>query len=105
LQVQGFAPDVLLLCPCSRSPAAAMPDVQRLVALPGFGQLPAVLAEQVFLIDHAWFSRPGPRLIDGVELLASLLYGVQQCGGVTSGGHAVLRIKARGNGGFDWVPV
>jgi hypothetical protein len=74
MQVCAWAPEVLLLCPCSRSPAAAMPDVERLVARPGFRDLPAVASGRVYLIDHSYFSRPGPRLVDGVELLYNLLW-------------------------------
>ena len=28
----------------------------------------------MYIIDHAWFSRPGPRLLEGVELLAHILH-------------------------------
>jgi hypothetical protein len=75
LQVLAFAPDVLLLCPCSRSPEAAMPDVTRLTQRPGFMDLPAVKSGRVYIIDHSYFSRPGPRLVDGVELLHGLVWG------------------------------
>lgn len=51
-----------------------MPDVERLVAQPGFRDLPAVASGRVYLIDHSFFSRPGPRLVDGVELLHHLLW-------------------------------
>lgn len=77
-QVLECAPDVLLLCPCSRSAAAAVPDVQKLTQMPGFCSLPAVETGRVYVVDHGFFSRPGPRLIDGVELLAKLVYGVQE---------------------------
>lgn len=33
---------------------------------------------RVYVIDHSLFSRPGPRLVDGVELLAQLLWSEQQ---------------------------
>eukprot|EP00879_Flechtneria_rotunda_P027790 GHRR01029789.1.p1 GENE.GHRR01029789.1~~GHRR01029789.1.p1 ORF type:complete len:251 (+),score=79.23 GHRR01029789.1:186-938(+) len=75
LQVIAAAPDVLILSPCSRSPAAAMADVQQLTWQPDFDDLPAVKTGRVYVIDHGFFSRPGPRLIDGIELLASLVYG------------------------------
>ena len=29
---------------------------------------------QVFVIDHAFFSRPGPRVVDGIELLAHIFH-------------------------------
>eukprot|EP00775_Hariotina_reticulata_P009247 gene9247-9413_t len=75
-QVLDFAPDVLLLCPCSRSPTAAMPDVQALTQMPGFLDLPAVRAGKVFVVDHSLFSRPSPRLLEGIELLAHIAHGV-----------------------------
>ena len=40
---------------------------------PGIGELPAVRRGQVFAVDgSAYFSRPGPRVIDGIELLAEI---------------------------------
>ena len=39
------------------------------------GELRALAAERVFAVDAASsFSRPGPRLVDGVELLGHLLH-------------------------------
>ena len=29
---------------------------------------------RVWIVDHEWYSRPGPRLVDGVEMLAKLLH-------------------------------
>jgi hypothetical protein len=52
-----------------------MPDVHRLTQQPGFADLAAVKSGQTYVIDHGLFSRPGPRLWDGLELLAELLYG------------------------------
>lgn len=54
-----------------------MPDVTRLTQLPGFRDLPAVQSGRVYVIDHSYFSRPGPRLVEGVELLFELLWGQQ----------------------------
>lgn len=104
VQVLSFAPDVLLLCPCSRSPEAAMPDVARLTQLPGFNNLPAVTSGRVYVIDHGYFSRPGPRLVDGVEVLCWLLWGVAQPPSVNSQ-PAVLKIKLSPNGDVQRVPL
>ena len=39
----------------------------------GFEELTAVRRGQVFALDgSAYFSRPGPRVIDGIELLAEI---------------------------------
>ena len=40
---------------------------------PGYEELTAVRRGQVFALDgSAYFSRPGPRVIDGIELLAEI---------------------------------
>jgi iron complex transport system substrate-binding protein len=42
---------------------------------PGQWSLPSDLMQHTFLVDaSSYFSRPGPRLIDGVELLAAILH-------------------------------
>jgi len=42
---------------------------------PGWEHLPAVRNDRVYAVDaNAYFSRPGPRLAQGVALLASLLH-------------------------------
>lgn len=109
LQVLSYAPDVLLLSPCSRSPAAAMPDVDRLTQLPGFMDLPAAASGRVYVCDHSFFSRPGPRLIEGVELLHWLLWGdvTQGCEGGDRGLHAsgVLKMQQTHTGSIKWSPL
>jgi iron complex transport system substrate-binding protein len=68
-EVAAAAPDVVVVMPCGydveRSHAEALNYGKQLSAL-GAGQVVAVDAA-------AYFSRPGPRLIDGLELLAHVL--------------------------------
>ena len=45
-----------------------------LAAQPGWNDLPAVRSGEVYLIDHSTLSRPGPRVVDGLELLAQLTH-------------------------------
>ncbi len=67
--VAAAAPDVVVVMPCGydaeRAHAEALSYGKKLAAL-GAGQVVAVDAA-------AYFSRPGPRLIDGLELLAHIL--------------------------------
>ena len=51
-------------------------DPELLLARDGWGELPAVRGERVFTVDDALLHRPGPRLAQGVKLLAKLLHGV-----------------------------
>lgn len=53
--------------------AALQEQLAALAAQPGWWCLPAVLVSQVYLMQSPYFIRPGPRLVDGLELLARLL--------------------------------
>ncbi|WP_332630529.1 ABC transporter substrate-binding protein [Halalkalibacter flavus] len=44
------------------------------LARDGWAEVPAVQNEQVFDVDNDTVTRPGPRLIEGVETLAELIY-------------------------------
>jgi iron complex transport system substrate-binding protein len=69
------APEVLVLACCGYDVARTLADVPALRALPGWADLPAVRAGRVWAIDgSAYVSRPGPRLVDSLELLAEILH-------------------------------
>lgn len=75
-QILHAEPDVLLLMPCGFSIERTLAEFDVLTALPGWSSLPAVRAGRVWAVDGpAYFNRPGPRVVDGVELLAALLRG------------------------------
>ena len=47
----------------------------RLARLPGWDALPAVASGEVYAVNgSAYFNRSGPRLVDGVEILAEILH-------------------------------
>ncbi len=48
--------------------------VESVVARPGWETIAAVTSSQIFPIDDNLISRPGPRLVDGLEQLAKLLH-------------------------------
>jgi iron complex transport system substrate-binding protein len=74
-EIEAFAPEVLIIMPCGFNAVQASTQAVRLLENPGWRDLPAVRSGQVFAVDaNACFSRPGPRLIDGVELLAHLIH-------------------------------
>jgi iron complex transport system substrate-binding protein len=73
--VAAADPDVIVLMPCGFDAERAMRESHALVADPAWDELRAVRDGRVFAVDgNALFSRPGPRVVDGVELLASLLH-------------------------------
>jgi iron complex transport system substrate-binding protein len=73
--VVAAAPEVLVLACCGYDLARTRRDVPLLVARPGWGDLPAVRAGEVWIVDgSAYVSRPGPRLADSLEILAAILH-------------------------------
>ena len=75
--VVAARPDVLLLLPCGFPPERTEVEIDLLTSRPGWADLPAVRAGQVWVLDGpAYFNRPGPRTVRGVEVLAHVLHGV-----------------------------
>lgn len=74
-QISEARPDVIVVMPCGYNLARAASEL-RIEALPrGSETLPAVREHRLFAVDaNAYFSRPGPRLADGVALLAHLIH-------------------------------
>lgn len=67
-------PEVILLMPCGFDARRAVKEATPLRALPGWNDLPAVKSNNVFALNgSAYFSRPGPRLVNGLEILAHLI--------------------------------
>ena len=68
-------PQVLIIACCGHKVERTMKDLPILEALPGWHELNAVRSRRVFVADgSAYFSRPGPRLIDTLEILASMIH-------------------------------
>ncbi|MGB3633211.1 MAG: cobalamin-binding protein [Rubrobacteraceae bacterium] len=68
-------PDVLVMMPCGFDADRAVQEARQLPRLDGWEELTAVRNEQVWMVDaNSYFSRPAPRLVDGVEILARILH-------------------------------
>jgi iron complex transport system substrate-binding protein len=74
-EVVAARPDALVVACCGFSLERALTDLPTLLARPGWADLPAVRARRVYFTDgNAYFSRPGPRLVDSLEILAHALH-------------------------------
>jgi iron complex transport system substrate-binding protein len=73
-EVRAYAPEKLYIDLCSSDLARNLREVPWLAAQEGWGDLPAVRAGEVYVIDHVYFSRPGPRVVQGLEVLAQLTH-------------------------------
>ncbi len=69
------APEVIVLMPCGFTVARAKAELAEMTHHPEWQHLPAVQRGEVYLVDAlSYFSRPGPRLVEGVEQLAAILH-------------------------------
>jgi len=68
-------PDFVFVMPCGFDAERAVRESASLRADPRWSALRSVREGRAFALDgNAYFSRPGPRVVDGIELLASLLH-------------------------------
>jgi len=73
--VTAAAPAVLVLACCGYDVGRTLADLPLLRALPGWGRLPAVETGEVWIVDgSAYVSRPGPRIVDSLEIMAAILH-------------------------------
>jgi len=73
--VREFAPAALVIAQCGFGVERSAQDMPALEALPGYADLPAVRSGRVYVANGSdYFSRPGPRLVDSLEMLAALIH-------------------------------
>ena len=68
-------PEVMVLALCGYDVERARRDYQLLRNFPEFDSIPAVRNGRVHIVDAgAYFARPGPRIVDSLEILAGILH-------------------------------
>lgn len=68
-------PEVIVIMPCGYHAQKAKEEYSRTQFPEGWEDIPAVRSGRVYAVDaSAYFSRPGPRLVDGIEVLYSLFH-------------------------------
>jgi iron complex transport system substrate-binding protein len=89
--LRDAAPDVVVLMPCGFSVERTRRELSSLTNAPWWRQLPAVRRSRAFIVDAAsYFSRPGPRLVEGVGILAGLCHPDRFGNTVPSGATAIM---------------
>ena len=73
-EIRDYAPEKLFIDLCSSDLARGLREVPWLATQDGWLELPAVQSGEVYLIDHVYFSCPGPRVVNGLEMLAQLTH-------------------------------
>jgi iron complex transport system substrate-binding protein len=73
--VVAWAPEIVVFAPCGFNLEKALEQVSYLEKLPGWADLPAVRNQRAYVVDaNSYFARPGPRVVEGTELLAHLIH-------------------------------
>lgn len=67
-------PQVIFILPCSFSQSRSASEWADIRDYAPWADLPAVSNGRVFTLESNLFHRPGPRLVNGVELMAALLH-------------------------------
>jgi ABC-type Fe3+-hydroxamate transport system, periplasmic component len=74
-EIVAFAPEMLVLIPCGFDANRAIEEAEILREAPGWYDLPAVRQGECYTVDgNAYFNRPGPRLAESAEILATVLH-------------------------------
>ena len=70
-EVRVAAPEVIVFMPCGYYLEEAEEEAATFLDHPEFAETPAVRNGNVYAVDAtSYFSRPGPRIVDGLEILA-----------------------------------
>ncbi|GGH13353.1 cobalamin-binding protein [Mucilaginibacter phyllosphaerae] len=76
--IRASDPDIILLMPCGFAIERTMREISLLLGRPGFTDLKAVKNNRVYIADgNQYFNRPGPRVVDSVEILAEIIHPKQ----------------------------
>ncbi|MFA7341316.1 MAG: cobalamin-binding protein [Candidatus Obscuribacterales bacterium] len=68
-------PDVIIVTPCGFANKRTLEEMHLIEQQPHYTALKAVRNKRVYVADgNQYFNRPGPRLIDSLEIMAEILY-------------------------------
>ena len=74
-EVRDACPEIFVLALCGYDIDRARRDYEVLRRFPDFDSLPAARGGEIYLVNaSAYFARPGPRIVDSLEVLAGILH-------------------------------
>jgi iron complex transport system substrate-binding protein len=87
-QVLDARPEIIVLALCGYDIDRARHDYELLRRFPGFSSIPAADTGQVSVVNaSAYFARPGPRVVESLEILAGILHPSEFPEFVSRGSH------------------
>jgi iron complex transport system substrate-binding protein len=74
-RVLEFSPEIMVLTCCGYKLPRVIQEAETLASFPGFHELPAAKSNRIFATNGSdYFSRPGPRIVDSLEILVHLVH-------------------------------
>ena len=74
-QIVAADPDVILVHPCGFDIARTLQEMPLLERHPGWHELKAAQRDRIFVADgNQYFNRPGPRIVESLEILAEIFH-------------------------------
>jgi iron complex transport system substrate-binding protein len=78
VDIRLLDPEIIIVMPCGFSIERTLSELDILLQLPGFQELKAVKNNRLYIADgNQYFNRPGPRIVDSIEILAEIIHPKQ----------------------------
>jgi iron complex transport system substrate-binding protein len=77
-QVLNARPEIIVLALCGYDVDRARRDYELLRQFPGLNSIPAAHTKEIYVVNaSAYFARPGPRIVDSLEILAGIFHPIE----------------------------
>ena len=74
-EVVEYKPDIIVLSPCGFDANQVMEEAHALASYENWDKIPAFQSSRIYAVNaSAYFSRSGPRVVDGLEILAHIIH-------------------------------
>jgi len=74
-EVLDYQPEIIVLSPCGFDLKGVLGELHELESYHRWDEIPAYESRRIYAVNaSAYFSRPGPRIVDGLELLAHIIH-------------------------------
>jgi iron complex transport system substrate-binding protein len=74
-EVVEYKPEIIVLSPCGFDANQVMAEAHVMASYKGLERIPAFQSARIYAVDaSAYFSRSGPRVVDGLEILAHIIH-------------------------------
>jgi len=74
-EIVDFAPQMLFIMPCGYDIQKTLDEINTLTSQEEWFSLPSTNRGEIYLLDaNSYFSRPGPRVVDGLEIMAKTIH-------------------------------